>query len=124
MLASGIEIELSVSDIAELLGVRAAQCDLPSRWCRMSPGLAMRLVTGAGTAAGSDHPDQTMIKLLRKARRWWRRICAEGIRASHLAREEDVSSAITRVIRLAMLLPKLVDEITAAPMVQCSMRRD
>jgi len=115
VLTSRIEIDLSVNRIAALLGMKPLRDDriitLTADVRATRTGRAMRLVTGAGTAS-SQQPDDTLIKLLQKARRWWSRICDEGIRTSQLAQAENVGAPyVTRIIRLALLSPKLVDDI-------------
>jgi site-specific DNA recombinase len=72
----------------------------------------MRLVTGNGNAATSQAPDDTMVRLLQKARLWWKRICEEGLNTVELARLEGTSKTYVRsVTRLAMLSPTIVEQI-------------
>lgn len=77
-------------------------------------GRAVRLVHSNGKAAGAGTPDPGLIKLLLKAREWWSHIARGAIDISSLARQEGVNDSwMSRVIRLNLLAPAIVDAILA-----------
>lgn len=70
----------------------------------------MRLVQGSGEVIGAA-PDQSIIRLLVLARRWWSELRQGMTDITRLAERENVSATyLTRVVRLAFLSP----EVTAA----------
>ena len=67
-----------------------------------------------GRHAGSSEPNLELVRLLAKARDWWKRIAKGGIDIAALAREEDINpSYVSRVVRLNFLAPSLIEEILA-----------
>ena len=67
-----------------------------------------------GKYARSSEPNAELVRLLERARTWWKRIAKGGIDIAALAREEDINpSYVSRVVRLNFLAPALVEEILA-----------
>ena len=112
-----IRIELRASPLLKMLGVHdhALACDtieLISVVRLTRTGLAMRLVQANGKAAVACEPDQTLIRLLLKARSWWARLATGEIDIATLARQEQVNDSwMTRVVRLNFLAPEIVEAI-------------
>jgi site-specific DNA recombinase len=75
-------------------------------------GLAMRMVLSDGTAVASQ-PDQTLIRTIARAMRWWQRLSSEPeLTPTSLAAAEGVTpSYLTRVLRLAFLDPAIIQMI-------------
>ena len=74
-------------------------------------GRAMRLVQDNGAAIG-DTPNAAAVKLLIKARRWWRTLRVGELNVTELAAAEQVSPAyVTRVLRLAFLSPQVTEAL-------------
>ena len=62
----------------------------------------------------SSEPNAELVRLLARARSWWKRMAEGGIDIAALAREEDINpSYVSRVVRLNFLAPALVEEILA-----------
>ena len=65
-----------------------------------------------GKHAGISEPNVELVRLLAKARSWWKRIAEGGINIAALAREENVNpSYVSRVVRLNFLAPALIEDI-------------
>jgi len=76
-------------------------------------GLAMRLVHDSGAAA-NEQPNAASLKLLVKTRRWCARLREGEVDITRLGADEQVSPAyVTRVLRLALLAPRVVDAVLA-----------
>jgi site-specific DNA recombinase len=78
-------------------------------------GMAVRMVLSDGTAAAPSQPDQTLIRTIARANRWWQRLTSEPmLSTSALAASEGVTpSYLTRVLRLAFLDPKITEAVIA-----------
>ena len=76
-------------------------------------GMAMRMVLSDGTAAAACEPDQTLIRTIAQALRWWQRLSSEPeLKPTSLAAAEGVTpSYLTRVMRLAFLDPAIIQMI-------------
>ncbi|WP_267379180.1 MULTISPECIES: recombinase family protein [unclassified Sphingomonas] len=116
MTANTIEIDCATIGIAEALGMAAA-AEAPPMFTLIASvtltrtGRAMRLVQDNGAALDST-PNAATIKLLLKARRWWRVIRAGELNVTELAAAEKVSPAyVTRVMRLAFLSPQITEAV-------------
>ena len=67
-----------------------------------------------GKHTGTSEPNIQLVRLLARARKWWKRIAEGGIDIAALAREEDINpSYVSRVVRLNFLAPSLVEAILA-----------
>jgi site-specific DNA recombinase len=116
VLSGSIEIDLSTRAIADLLHVPlgdqvAATITLTSAVRLTRTGRAVRLVQTNGLSSGAQ-PDVTLVKLIAKARHWWKQLVESEISISELAAREGVSpSYATRILRLAFLAPEVVDAI-------------
>lgn len=111
-----IEIVVAGSGIAEALGI--GDLSGPTDVTRIAAvslrrsGRALRLVDDGGAASSADSPDETLARLIVRARGWWREIEQTGITVTRLARKEDITASyLTRVLRFAFLAP---DVVTAA----------
>ncbi len=73
-------------------------------------GLAMRMTLSDGTAAAVSQPDQTLIRTIARALRWWQQLSTEPeLTLTSLAAAEGVTpSYLTRVLRLAFLDPAII----------------
>ena len=114
--AHAIEIDCEGSAIADALGLSQAS-ETPPALTLVTPvtltrtGRAMRLVQDNGAAVG-DTPNAAAVKLLLKARRWWRTLRAGELNVTELAAAERVSPAyVTRVLRLAFLSPQVTEAL-------------
>jgi site-specific DNA recombinase len=113
-----IEIECDSKAVGVALGVRQADNARPSfilgsevRLTRS--GRAMRLVQGNG-AAPVQAPEETLIRLISRARGWWQELKSGKVTIATLANREGICrSYVTRVLRLAFLAPPVVDAILA-----------
>ena len=111
-----IDIECSASVIASLLkGTQAEEAPpiitLSSPVTLTRSGRAMRLIQDNG-ATIRPSANAALVKLLVKARRWWKILREGEIDINSLAASEDVqSSYVTRVVRLAFLSPTVTDAI-------------
>jgi site-specific DNA recombinase len=76
-------------------------------------GMAMRMVLSDGTAAAASQPDQTLIRTIAHALRWWQRMSSDpGLTPTSLATAEGVTpSYLTRVLRLTFLDPAIIQMI-------------
>jgi site-specific DNA recombinase len=76
-------------------------------------GMAMRMVLSDGTAAAASQPDQTLIRTIARALRWWQRLSSEPeLTPTSLADAEGVTpSYLTRVLRLVFLDPVIIQMI-------------
>jgi site-specific DNA recombinase len=81
--------------------------------CLKRSGMAMRMVLSDGTAAAASQPDQTLIRTIARALRWWQRLSSEPeLTPTSLAAAEGVTpSYLTRVLRLAFLDPAIIQMI-------------
>ena len=111
-----IEIDCVGTAVAEALGLPATP-ELPPTLTLVAPvtltrtGRAMRLVQDNGAAVG-DTPNAAAVKLVIKARRWWRTLRAGELNVTALAAAEHVSPAyVTRVLRLAFLSPQVTEAL-------------
>lgn len=76
-------------------------------------GLAMRMILSDGTAAAVSQPDQTLIRTIARALRWWQRLSSDPeLTPTSLAAAEGVTpSYLTRLLRLAFLDPAIIQMI-------------
>lgn len=115
---SHVEIQIDSGALAAELGVRQAGGALPAIRLRSEvrltrSGLAMRLVHDSG-AAPAQGAGQAQIRLLTRARAWWRELKTGVATITSLADHEGVTrSYVTRVLRIAFLAPAVVDAILA-----------
>lgn len=112
-----VEIDLFMEELAILLGTSASESIPPVSTFAVAvrptrSGRAVRLVQPNGSGVGSAAPDQSLIKLLLKARAWWDTLAKGQVNISTLAREAGVTPAyMTRVVRMAFLAPVIVEAI-------------
>ena len=65
--------------------------------------------------ATSRKPDPALIKLIRQAPVWWAGLATGATDITTIAKTEMVKdSSVSRVVRLNVLAPRLVDDILAA----------
>jgi site-specific DNA recombinase len=77
-------------------------------------GRAVRLVHSNGLAATAGTADPGLVALLVTARRWWDRLATGEIDIANLSREEGVNDSwMSRVIRVNLLSPRIIDAILA-----------
>ena len=113
---SRIDIELATSALAETPQLDPAadaptSVTLTAEVTLTRTGRAMRLVHDNGVAA-QPTASPSLVKLLIKARRWWKALREGELDISALATAEGVQPAyITRVVRLAFLSPAVVHAI-------------
>ncbi|HJP67498.1 MAG TPA: recombinase family protein, partial [Sphingomicrobium sp.] len=112
-----VEIDVSMEELVILLGVSASEGISPTSTVTVAArpkrsGRAVRLIQPSGSGVSSAAPDQSLIKLLLKARAWWEVLAQGQVNISTLAQEAGVTPAyVTRVVRLAFLAPAVVDAI-------------
>ncbi len=114
--ADDARLQLSTAAMAEILttgitvGDRIFELHLGAKLTRS--GRAMRLIQGDGRRAAGRMVDESLLKLITKARGWWARVNAGEIHVAALAQEIGVSRAyMSNAIRLAFLSPRLVELI-------------
>ena len=109
-----VDMGLSKAAIAGLLRVSPATAVTGSLLHRVSvrlsrTGRALRLVDDSGAMAAPANRDETLARLVLRARTWWRELERSGVTVSELASREGVTpSYLTRVVRLAFLAPDVV----------------
>jgi site-specific DNA recombinase len=71
------------------------------------------MVLSNGSAAAASQPDQTLIRTIARALRWWQRLRSDPeLTPTSLAAAEGVTpSYLTRVLRLAFLDPAIIQMI-------------
>jgi DNA invertase Pin-like site-specific DNA recombinase len=115
-----VDIAICSKGVAELLQVRS---EAPSSdtfvhnvTVRLSrTGRALRLVNCSGAVATEDDADETLVRLVVRARGWWRELEQSGQTVSELATREGVTASyLTRVLRLAFLSPDVISSLVAA----------
>lgn len=111
-----IRIEISTSRLATRLGYDSvenlAPIDLVAPVRLTRSGLAMRLIQSDGRTVIHPIVDAGLIRLLIRARDWWRRIETGETNIATIARDEGVNDSwVSRVIRLNFLAPSIVDAI-------------
>ncbi|RVQ64985.1 recombinase family protein [Croceicoccus ponticola] len=113
-----LDLVLSPSGLIELLKIEEPEsvpgeviCKTRVRLTRS--GRAIRLVHDNGcTITGDPYP--TLLGLLVKGRRWWVELARGELDVAGLARRENVNpSYLTRVARLALLSPSVIEAILA-----------
>ncbi len=115
---SGVAVTCNTAAIAAALGV-ATYSDAPAvitlqETVRLTrSGHAVRLVHESGALATAT-VDQSLIRQILAARRWWRALREGEIDITRLAERDGVSPAyVTRIVRLAFLSPAAVTAVLA-----------
>jgi site-specific DNA recombinase len=113
-----IEIDCATSVVADCIGATLSD-DAPATITVTSEvrltrsGNVMRLVQHNGDAV-TERPDQSLIRLLVRARGWWAQLRTGEVDIKRLAVAENVHpSYLSRVLRLAFLSPAVIDAILA-----------
>jgi DNA invertase Pin-like site-specific DNA recombinase len=112
-----VEIAVCSKRIAELLGIGsvAGSPDLfvHTIAVRLSrTGRALRLVNRTGATMSEVRVDETLARLVIRARDWWRELDQTGQTVTELASREGVTASyVTRVLRLAFLAPDVMSAI-------------
>ncbi len=115
--AEQIEISVSTVTLATVVGATIDAAGPNTLTLTQSvrvkrSGRAVRLVHESGQVAGATAPDETLLKLLAKAWRWWDVLAAGTITIKELAAQEGVvDSYVSRVVRLRFLAPTLVEAV-------------
>jgi DNA invertase Pin-like site-specific DNA recombinase len=80
-------------------------------------GRALRLVDDSGSPAAEGTPDETLARLVVRARTWWATLEQTGQTVTELAASECVTASyLTRVLRLAFLSPDIVSAVVSGSM--------
>jgi site-specific DNA recombinase len=113
-----IVVELGATAIAEMLGVPASASSpdnisiIVDASIRRT-GMAVKLVHDNGRAAVQE-PKEHLIRLLAKARTWWKELQESGMNAKQLGAKHGVTGTyIGRVVRLNFLAPSIAESILA-----------
>jgi len=117
VLPDHFELALSRAALAEALGLHAPEGGEPvfTHWVALRltrNGRAMRLVHDNGQAVTPAPPadTQALVRLLARARQWWKLLRDTGCEIKVLsAREGVTASYMTRVVRLVFLSPRVVE---------------
>ena len=115
LMPTGISLMLSSSALGTLFDLpliegAAADVHHPCAVRLTRTGLAVKLVTANGAIANGSAADPTLLKLILRARSWWRSISEEDLTLSTLAAREGVTvSWAQRVLRLAFLSPSIIE---------------
>jgi DNA invertase Pin-like site-specific DNA recombinase len=77
-------------------------------------GKVVRLVQTDGRPSASTPVDQSLVRMVARARTWWARLRTGEIHVAALAREEGVSRTyLGKFVQLAFLSPELIERILA-----------
>lgn len=99
-----------VTGLAETPTRIAALHDISARLTRT--GRVVRLVDETGAAKGSSAPDESLVRLVVTARRWWAELSKGELDITALSAREKVSASyMTRVVRLAFLAPAVTEAV-------------
>lgn len=116
--ADDARMQLSVAAMLEALAIarpiqdRIVELHLGAKLRRS--GRAIRMVQTDGRRAAGRIVDESLLKLVTKARGWWTRLSTGEIHVAALAKEVGVSRAyMSNAIRFAFLSPRLVEMIVA-----------
>lgn len=115
VLEGRVEIAVSFEKLMQLLGTpvtsdSARDISITAAVRLTRTGRAIRLVQPSGSAVTVSAPDQALIRLLLRARKWWSLLLEGRDNVTTLANEEGVTPAyVTRVVRLAFLAPAVVE---------------
>jgi hypothetical protein len=75
-------------------------------------GRALRLVDNSGSTVAEGTPDETLARLVVRARTWWATLEQAGQTVTELAASEGVTASyLTRVLRLAFLSPEVMSAV-------------
>jgi hypothetical protein len=119
---SEVRVELRSTALAAAVGLVASD-DLTSsddqatvtltKHVRLArTGMSVRMILADGRGVGEHEIKHAMVKLVIKARQWWRQMAEGDIDREALAREHKVvPSYVSRVLRLAFLSPRVVEAI-------------
>lgn len=111
-----VEITCSSAAIAELLqvpqnGDAPATITIRSDVTLTRSGTALRLVQAGGSTSDGS-PNQALVRLILRARRWWDILRQGEMDITQLAANEGLQNGyVTRVLRLAFLAPQVTDAI-------------
>jgi site-specific DNA recombinase len=109
---------ISSAALASLLGLapdpQASPIILTAQVRLTRTGRAIRLIDGGGGAAAGAAQDASLVKLIAKARTWWRMLEDGELDIKRLASQEGVTASyMTRVVRLAFLSPRVTEAAVA-----------
>ncbi|KRA79741.1 recombinase family protein [Altererythrobacter sp. Root672] len=91
-------------------GPRQATHEIMARLTRT--GRVVRLVDESGASKGDVPPDESLIRLVVTARRWWAELSKGELDINALSAREKVSASyMTRVVRLAFLAPGVTEAV-------------
>lgn len=120
MAADGVRLTINAVVLAEALSVPleagAAEHITYSCGARLTgTGRAIRLVHDNGERVTQrERTNQTILRLVIKARSWWQELSAGTIDPTGLAKREGVTdSYVIKVVRFAFLSPRVLDAIIA-----------
>jgi site-specific DNA recombinase len=118
VLPQRVEIDVDPGAVAQRLGLEA-KGDVPSITLTTSvrltrTGRVVQLVQDNGRAATCAPVDETLVRLVVRARCWWSILLQGEVTIDRLAEREGVTASwMTRVVRLAFLSPAVVEAILA-----------
>ena len=116
MLDEKVLINVSVAEIGNALGIEIPADSsevvvIEAAVRRAYTGKAVKLVQDNGVAVTAT-PDLAMIRLVLRAREWWRRLEGGETNINRLAKEEGFNpSYMSRIVRLSFLSPKVVEGV-------------
>jgi hypothetical protein len=118
VLPAEVRIDLDAAALAQELGwtipAELTTLRLTSEVKLARTGMARRMVFEDGRAAEAATAKPTLIRLLVRARGWWKQLAAGELTREELARQEGViPSYVSRVVKLAFLSPRVVEMILA-----------
>ncbi|MBY8825516.1 recombinase family protein [Sphingomonas colocasiae] len=118
VLPSRVEIDVDPVAIANRLGIEADPATpmimLGTSVRLTRTGRVVQLVQDNGVAASAAPTDEKLLRLIGRARRWWRVLRQGDMTIDVLAVREGVTASyMTRVVRLAFLSPAVVEAIMA-----------
>ena len=113
-----VEVDIDTAVVAQELGVPRL-ANAPSTLSLIEhvrltrTGRVLRLIDQDGHAPScASVPEESLIKLVLTARRWWQALAGSSLNIKALAKQEGVTASwMTRVLRLAFLSPAVVEAI-------------
>ena len=112
-----VSVELAANDLCSLLSIAPTSLVTTNPTITIDASLrrsgrAVRLIQGGWSKSIEGEPQEHLLKLLHRARKWWQMMLDRKLTVSALAREQQVTSSYaSRVVRLNFLAPKIVEAI-------------
>lgn len=114
---SEVRMELNARTLAGELGLEVPSSEVISLSAPVQirrTGHSIRMIHNDGRAVGLAEPKENLLRLLARGRAWWARLETGDVDIATIARAEGLTASyVTRVTRLALLSPAIVEAILA-----------